>query len=52
MIYLTTAYICVSRANTVKSSKREKNAHYTEAKEQELFKSILNILAEFANFTK
>ena len=32
--------------------KKKKKAHYTEAKEQELFKSILNILAEFANFTK
>ena len=35
-----------------KVQKEKKNAHYTEAKEQELFKSILNILAEFANFTK
>ena len=51
MVYFTTAYICVSRANNVKR-KEKKNAHYTEAKEQELFKSILNILAEFANFTK
>ena len=51
-MYFTTAYFCVSRANNVKNQKKKKNAHYIEAKEQELLKSILNIFAEFANFTK